>query len=69
MRKIILFLVLLLSLISCTTYKVFYVMPFDNGTYEYMFKRGDDYIGIMTDSLYYQVWDKVKLEDIEKLKK
>jgi len=56
-------------LISCTTYKVFYVMPFDNGTYEYMFKRGDDYIGIMTDSLYYQVWDKVKLEDIEKLKK
>ena len=43
-------------------------MPQDDGTYECMFKRADEFICVYTDTLYYKEGDKVKKEEIDKLR-
>ena len=67
MKKILLFLLLVL-IMSCSTYRVINVLDYDDGTSEYTLKGYDEYKIIFADSSLFNVNDKVKLKEIEKLK-
>jgi len=65
-KKILLTLFLIGLFTSCNTYRLIYVLDFEDGTAEYTFRGYSNYILFISDSALFEVNDKVKLDEINK---